>query len=212
MLSVIDGLWKEHLLAMDHLKEGIGLRGYAQQDPLVAYKKESFDMFEAMMAKFQEDTVRFLFRMQILGPDGQPLDGLRPSRAAPFRPLLPWPAPRSPSQRRCRAARNCHPHPPALHHHRCARKRVPPQEAARTGSRHPRRRRRSRRSPRSAAPAKKSAATIPAPAAPARNTRNATAPKSRPDPATELSLYRFCLVDVRSLHRCCRESDLRIGR
>ncbi len=70
MLSVIDGLWKEHLLSMDHLKEGIGLRGYAQQDPLVAYKRESFDMFEAMMLKFQEDTVRFLFRMQILGPDG----------------------------------------------------------------------------------------------------------------------------------------------
>jgi preprotein translocase subunit SecA len=74
MLSVIDGLWKDHLLAMDHLKEGIGLRGYAQQDPLVAYKKESFDMFEAMMAKFQEDTVRFLFRMQIIGPDGRPIN------------------------------------------------------------------------------------------------------------------------------------------
>jgi preprotein translocase subunit SecA len=74
MLSVIDGLWKDHLLSMDHLKEGIGLRGYAQQDPLVAYKKESFDMFEAMMLKFQEDTVRFLFRMQILGSDGQPIN------------------------------------------------------------------------------------------------------------------------------------------
>ena len=70
MLSVIDGLWKDHLLSMDHLKEGIRLRGYAQQDPLVEYKRESFDMFEAMMLKFQEDTVRFLFRMQILGPDG----------------------------------------------------------------------------------------------------------------------------------------------
>jgi preprotein translocase subunit SecA len=74
MLSVIDGLWKDHLLAMDHLKEGIGLRGYAQQDPLVAYKRESYDMFEAMMLKFQEDTVRFLFRMQILGPDGHPVN------------------------------------------------------------------------------------------------------------------------------------------
>jgi preprotein translocase subunit SecA len=74
MLSVIDGLWKDHLLSMDHLKEGIGLRGYAQQDPLVAYKRESYDMFEAMMFKFQEDTVRFLFRMQILGADGQPIN------------------------------------------------------------------------------------------------------------------------------------------
>jgi preprotein translocase subunit SecA len=87
MLSVIDGLWKDHLLAMDHLKEGIGLRGYAQQDPLVAYKRESFDMFEAMMAKFQEDTVRFLFRMQILGPDGRPITAApEPRRAVPPAP------------------------------------------------------------------------------------------------------------------------------
>jgi preprotein translocase subunit SecA len=80
MLSVIDGLWKEHLLNMDHLKEGIG--GYAQQDPLVAYKRESYDMFEAMMLKFQEDTVRFLFRMQILGPDGQPVNAAPEIRRA----------------------------------------------------------------------------------------------------------------------------------
>jgi preprotein translocase subunit SecA len=87
MLSVIDGLWKDHLLSMDHLKEGIGLRGYAQQDPLVEYKRESFDLFEAMMAKFQEDTVRFLFRMQILGPDGQPVDATpRITREVPKAP------------------------------------------------------------------------------------------------------------------------------
>jgi preprotein translocase subunit SecA len=87
MLSVIDGLWKEHLLSMDHLKEGIGLRGYAQQDPLVAYKRESYDMFEAMMLKFQEDTVRFLFRMQILGPDGQPVNAVpRPTGVVPKAP------------------------------------------------------------------------------------------------------------------------------
>ncbi len=90
MLSVIDGLWKEHLLSMDHLKEGIGLRGYAQQDPLVAYKRESYDMFEAMMLKFQEDTVRFLFRMQILGPDGQPMG------AAPEVPRPRGPVPSAP--------------------------------------------------------------------------------------------------------------------
>jgi preprotein translocase subunit SecA len=82
MLSVLDGLWKDHLLSMDHLKEGIGLRGYGQQDPLVAYKKESFDMFEAMMTRFQEDTVRFLFLMQIVGPDGQPVTEI-PRRQAP---------------------------------------------------------------------------------------------------------------------------------
>jgi preprotein translocase subunit SecA len=87
MLSVIDGLWKDHLLNMDHLKEGINLRGYAQRDPLVEYKRESFDMFEAMMLKFQEDTVRFLFRMQILGPDGQPVtEAVRPRGPVPNAP------------------------------------------------------------------------------------------------------------------------------
>ncbi len=66
MLSVIDQLWKDHLLNMDHLKEGIGLRGYGQKDPLVEYKRESFDMFEGMMQKFQEDTARYLYLMQII--------------------------------------------------------------------------------------------------------------------------------------------------
>jgi preprotein translocase subunit SecA len=66
MLSVLDTQWKDHLLSMDHLKEGIGLRGYAQRDPLVEYKRESFDMFEEMMQRFQEDTVRYLFHMQIV--------------------------------------------------------------------------------------------------------------------------------------------------
>jgi preprotein translocase subunit SecA len=87
MLSVLDGLWKDHLLNMDHLKEGIGLRGYGQQDPLVAYKKESFDMFEAMMTRFQEDTVRYLFMMQIVGQDGQPIT--RPIQQQPVQQTLP---------------------------------------------------------------------------------------------------------------------------
>jgi preprotein translocase subunit SecA len=81
MLSVIDQQWKDHLLSMDHLKEGIGLRGYGQHDPLVEYKKESFEMFEAMMQRFQEDTVRYLYLMQILerppdiGAGGPPPSG-----------------------------------------------------------------------------------------------------------------------------------------
>jgi len=66
MLSVLDSQWKDHLLSMDHLKEGIGLRGYGQHDPLVEYKRESFEMFEAMLQRFQEDTVRYLYLMQIL--------------------------------------------------------------------------------------------------------------------------------------------------
>jgi preprotein translocase subunit SecA len=66
MLSVLDSQWKDHLLSMDHLKEGIGLRGYGQHDPLVEYKKESFEMFEAMLQRFQEDTARYLYLMQII--------------------------------------------------------------------------------------------------------------------------------------------------
>jgi preprotein translocase subunit SecA len=66
MLSVLDSLWKDHLLNMDHLKEGIGLRGYGQHDPLVEYKRESFDMFEEMMKRFQEETARYLYLMQVL--------------------------------------------------------------------------------------------------------------------------------------------------
>jgi preprotein translocase subunit SecA len=63
---VIDAQWKDHLLSMDHLKEGINLRGYGQHDPLVEYKRESYDMFEEMMQRFQEETVRYLYLMQIM--------------------------------------------------------------------------------------------------------------------------------------------------
>jgi preprotein translocase subunit SecA len=66
MLSVIDAQWKDHLLSMDHLKEGINLRGYGQHDPLVEYKRESYDMFEDMMQRFQEETVRYLYLMQVM--------------------------------------------------------------------------------------------------------------------------------------------------
>ena len=77
MLSILDQQWKDHLLNMDHLKEGIGLRGYAQHDPLVEYKRESFDMFEAMMQRFQEDTVRYLYLMQVI--EAPPRPGVAPA-------------------------------------------------------------------------------------------------------------------------------------
>ncbi len=64
LLHIIDTQWKDHLLGMDYLKEGIGLRGYGQRDPLVEYKKESFDMFQAMLDRIEEETVRALFRFQ----------------------------------------------------------------------------------------------------------------------------------------------------
>jgi preprotein translocase subunit SecA len=76
MLNVIDNQWKDHLLSMDHLKEGIGLRGYGQKDPLVEYKKESFVLFQDMMDRIEDETIRFLFFMQRGegpgGPSGYP--------------------------------------------------------------------------------------------------------------------------------------------
>ena len=65
MLQTLDSLWKDHLLAMDHLKEGIGLRGYAQVNPLVEYQKEGFTMFEALMAVMQQDVVEKVFSVQV---------------------------------------------------------------------------------------------------------------------------------------------------
>ena len=64
MLNVIDNQWKDHLLSMDHLKEGIGLRGYGQKDPLIEYKKESYTMFQDMMDRIEDETARYLFFMQ----------------------------------------------------------------------------------------------------------------------------------------------------
>ena len=64
MLQVIDNQWKDHLLSMDHLKEGIGLRGYGQKDPLIEYKKESFQLFQDMMDRIEDETARYLFFLQ----------------------------------------------------------------------------------------------------------------------------------------------------
>ena len=76
MLQVVDTQWKDHLYAMDHLKEGIGLRGYGQRDPLIEYKKESFDMFEAMWDRIEEEIVRVLFLLQ---PVREPSLDFRPA-------------------------------------------------------------------------------------------------------------------------------------
>ena len=65
MLNVIDNQWKDHLLSMDHLKEGIGLRGYGQKDPLIEYKKESFQMFQDMMDRIEDESIRYLFFLRI---------------------------------------------------------------------------------------------------------------------------------------------------
>ncbi|MDY0361974.1 MAG: preprotein translocase subunit SecA [Desulforegulaceae bacterium] len=65
MLQTVDSLWKDHLLNMDQLKEGIGLRGYAQQNPLIIYKKEGFSMFQSMIEKIQDEIVNILMRIEI---------------------------------------------------------------------------------------------------------------------------------------------------
>ncbi|PYU66903.1 MAG: preprotein translocase subunit SecA, partial [Acidobacteria bacterium] len=64
ILDVVDSQWKDHLLSLDHLKEGIGLRGYAQKDPIVEFKKEAFTLFEDMMARIDNETIRYLFHIQ----------------------------------------------------------------------------------------------------------------------------------------------------
>jgi preprotein translocase subunit SecA len=80
MLNIIDAQWKDHLLALDHLKQGIGLVGYGQKDPLVEYKKESFDMFQAMLDRIDTTTIRSLFNLQVVSE--QAPDELQRRRAA----------------------------------------------------------------------------------------------------------------------------------
>jgi preprotein translocase subunit SecA len=84
MLQIVDAQWKDHLYSLDHLKEGIGLRGYGQRDPLVEYKKESFALFQSMKDRIEEEIVRYLWRLTpVVGDD---------AAAAPVR----QPAPRRP--------------------------------------------------------------------------------------------------------------------
>jgi preprotein translocase subunit SecA len=69
ILDIVDTQWKDHLLSLDHLKEGIGLRGYGQKDPLVEFKKEAFTLFEDMMGRIDGETIRYLFLIQPARPE-----------------------------------------------------------------------------------------------------------------------------------------------
>ncbi len=71
LLDIVDAQWKDHLLTIDHLKEGIGLRGYGQKDPVVEFKKEAFTLFEDMMDRIDAEAVRFLFLMQPARPQDE---------------------------------------------------------------------------------------------------------------------------------------------
>jgi len=89
ILDVVDTQWKDHLLSLDHLKEGIGLRGYGQKDPLVEFKKEAFILFEDMMARIDNETVRYLFHVQIQQSEAPP-QGAAPAPAPrPTPPRMP---------------------------------------------------------------------------------------------------------------------------
>jgi preprotein translocase subunit SecA len=93
MLQIVDAQWKDHLYSLDHLKEGIGLRGYGQMDPLVEYKKESFDLFQAMKDRIDEEMVRYLWRLR-------PVIEATPNapEAEAAAPIVARPAPRRPVQ------------------------------------------------------------------------------------------------------------------
>jgi preprotein translocase subunit SecA len=96
MLETVDRQWKDHLYSLDHLKEGIGLRGYGQRDPLVEYKKESFSLFQSMRERVDEEVLRYLWRLRPVLTDasGAPARPAQPARrAAPAvtenRPAVP---------------------------------------------------------------------------------------------------------------------------
>ena len=123
MLIVIDTQWKDHLLSIDHLKEGIGLRGYGQRDPLTEYKKEAFDLFQDMVERVKASVVERLFKVQIVRDAPMELPAMtawartagvarraaRRRRARPARrpppPSRPVPAPRTPTGREDRPQR-----------------------------------------------------------------------------------------------------------
>ncbi len=85
MLQIVDAQWKDHLYSLDHLKEGIGLRGYGQRDPLVEYKKESFALFQDMKGRIEEEIVRYLFWLRpVENPEAPVIPRPAPRRAAPL--------------------------------------------------------------------------------------------------------------------------------
>jgi preprotein translocase subunit SecA len=91
VLSVLDRKWREHLYEMDYLQEGIGLRAMAQRDPLVEYQREGFNMFAAMMDAIKEESVGYVFNIEVQvdeteGDDGQPHEMVAKGLDAPKRP------------------------------------------------------------------------------------------------------------------------------
>jgi preprotein translocase subunit SecA len=88
MLQIVDAQWKDHLYSLDHLKDGIGLRGYGQRDPLVEYKKESFTLFQAMKDRIDDEMVRYLWRLRPIVNEAAAAGGDAPA-PPPVRPPAP---------------------------------------------------------------------------------------------------------------------------
>jgi preprotein translocase subunit SecA len=80
MIWVIDSLWKDHLYAMDSLREGIGLRAYGQKDPLIEYKREGFEMFESLLIRIREEILEYLFKVQPLKQEEETYQISEPER------------------------------------------------------------------------------------------------------------------------------------
>ena len=180
MLQIVDAQWKDHLYSLDHLKEGIGLRGYGQRDPLVEYKKESFAMFQALMDRIDEEILRWIFLYQPV-----PSRTRVPTRAAtPATPRRSRPrAPRSGGGRRRSRAEPATPRAAAglglggarpLPRNLTFNDPTEAPSAFAEGASRRKRRAAATTCRRSSARARRSAATIPVPAAAARSTRSAT--------------------------------------
>ena len=128
ILSVLDRKWREHLYEMDYLREGIGLRGYGQRDPLIEYQREGYDMFSAMMEGIKEESVGLLFNLEVQVQENPIVEEERetPGPCCPAAPL-PLPFPRSAvlpvaaPRRRLRRARPARPWPPAPRRPACPR-------------------------------------------------------------------------------------------
>ncbi len=149
LLQVIDSQWKDHLLEMDHLKEGIGLRGYGQKDPLIEYKKEGFEMFQSMLDRIEEDAVRYLFLIQPVVDQPAPVRRQTPvyyqQPTGPLRAAVqagPGHDPRQAPQALIREPRRSHARrqdPGGLNLRRCphpagqVRRRAPPRPRSRPG-------------------------------------------------------------------------------
>ncbi|MBI4013509.1 MAG: SEC-C domain-containing protein, partial [Candidatus Rokubacteria bacterium] len=106
MLQIIDAQWKDHLLSMDHLKEGIGLRGYGQRDPLTEYKREAFDLFEAMVERVRTMVVEWLFKLQVTRESAEAPRPAAPRTPAPARASQDMVLSRGAAERRVDTARS----------------------------------------------------------------------------------------------------------